>query len=107
MGFFGKSGRARPRRPFQAPRANLQVEALEGRLVPYALSGNAWPHPELVTISFVPDGTIVGTNSSGYVYSNLFAKMNARFGSPAVWQREILAAAQPWAAQTNVNFDVV
>ena len=43
----------------------------------------------MVTISFVPDGTVLGTNSNGYVYSNLFAKMNARFGSPAVWESMI------------------
>src|SRR5262249_30558370 len=40
-------------------------------------------------------------------YSNLFSKLNARFGSTATWQREILRAAQSWAEQTNLNFDVV
>jgi hypothetical protein len=99
-----RSGRKRTREPF---RVRLEVESLESRVVPYAISGNLWPHPELVTISFVPDGTIVGTNGANYVYSNLFAKMNARFGSPAVWQAQILRAAQSWAAQTNINFDIV
>ena len=46
--------------------ARLQVEALEARAVPTA-SGNLWPHPELVTVSFVPDGTNLGG-----VTSNLF-----------------------------------
>ncbi len=107
MSLFGITASSRLRRKFKTTRVHLEVEALEVRVVPYALSGNAWPHPELVTISFVPDGTIVGTNNNGYVYSNLFAKMNARFGSPATWERQILAAAQAWAAQTNVNLAVV
>src|SRR5947209_4760198 len=40
---------------------------------------NAWLHPELVTISFVPDGTLMTSGSGGNVYSNLFAKLNAKF----------------------------
>ncbi len=84
------------------------VEALESRLVPYSTTGNAWPHPGLVTISFVPDGTIIGSNSSGYVYSNLFATLNAHAGwTTATWENQILKAAQVWAQQTNLNFAVV
>jgi hypothetical protein len=78
------------------------VEELEPRIVPYALTGYAWPHPELITISFVPDGTNLGG-----VSSNLFAAFNARFGSAAAWQNQILKAAQTWAQQTNINFSVV
>lgn len=85
----------------------LEVEQLESRLVPYNLSGGAWPSAEVVTISFVPDGTLLGAGPSGYLFSNLYQKMNAKFGSPAVWQREILRAAQVWAEQTNINFDVI
>src|SRR5438046_2641020 len=99
-----RSGSPRARKSL---RVRLEVESLEVRIVPYSTSGNLWPHPELVTISFVPDGAIVGTNNNGYVYSNLFAKWNARFGSPAVWQAQVLRAAQSWAAQTNINFDIV
>jgi len=100
-------GRPCSYRTRQSCRARLEVESLEVRIVPYSTSGNLWPHPEFVTISFVPDGTIVGTNSQGYVYSNLFAKFNAKFGSPAAWQSVILRAAQSWAAQTNINFDIL
>ncbi len=76
--------------------------------MPYATSGNAWPHPELITISFVPDGTKVGTDVNNYdVKSNLFATLNARYGSPSAWQNQILKAAQQWAQQTNINFAVV
>jgi hypothetical protein len=83
------------------------VEVLESRLVPYAVSGNAWPHPELISISFVPDGTLLTSGTSGNVYSNLFTAFNAKFGSAAAWQNQILRAAQAWAQQTNLNFSVV
>ncbi len=97
------SSRRRPNRP---PAARPAVEALESRLVPYAASGNAWPHPELITIGFVPDGTQLAQGSPP-VTSNLFAKFNALFGQASVWQKEILRAAQQWAQQTNLNFAVV
>jgi hypothetical protein len=70
--------------------------------VPYSTSANVWPHPELITISFEPDGTNLGGQTS-----NLFATFNARFGSAANWENVILKAAQTWAAQTNINFAVV
>jgi hypothetical protein len=71
-------------------------------VVPYALSGDAWPHPNLITLSFVPDGTNLGGATS-----SLFAVFNAKFGSTAVWENQILKAAQVWAQQTNLNFSVV
>src|SRR5437016_4802236 len=37
-----------------------QVEELESRIVPYATTGNLWPHPQVITISFAPDGTNPG-----------------------------------------------
>ena len=97
--------RSAARRP--APRARLTVEPLDARIVPYALSGNAWIHPELVTLSFVPDGTVLGMNSNGYITSNLFSSFNARFGSEAAWRTQILKAAQVWAQHTNLNFTVI
>jgi hypothetical protein len=89
-----------PPRPLA--RFRPQLEALESRVVPYSVSGNAWPRPEFITISFVPDGT----NLNG-VASDLFARFNAKFGSPEVWQGQILKAAQQWALRTNINFAVV
>jgi hypothetical protein len=83
------------------PKAHLDLEALESRLVPYTIGGNAWPHPQLVTISFVPDGTNLGG-----VSSNLFATLNAKWAT-SVWQNQILRAAQVWAQQANLNFSVV
>jgi hypothetical protein len=88
------------------PSCRLSLEALEVRTVPYALTGNAWPHPELITLSFMPDGTVLAGSASGPITSNLFQKFNAKFGSPATWQNQVLKAAQQFAAQTNINFAV-
>jgi hypothetical protein len=85
----------------EAPKTRLTVEALEMRVVPYATTGNAWPHPNLVTISFVPDGTNLGG-----VSSNLFATLNAKW-STTTWENQILRAAQVWAQRSNLNFTVV
>ena len=84
-----------------APRALLRLEELESRVVPYTLSGNAWPNPQLITISFEPDGTGLGG-----VSSNLFATFNAKW-STSTWENQILKAAQAWAQQTNINFAVI
>jgi hypothetical protein len=71
---------------------------LESRVVPYALTGNSWPNPQLITISFMPDGTTIATSGTQFVGSNLFSKFNAKFGSAAAWENVILKAAQSWAA---------
>jgi hypothetical protein len=81
-------------------KARLAVETLEMRVIPYATTGNAWPHPNLVTISFVPDGTNLGG-----VSSSLFATFNAKW-STTVWENQILRAAQVWAQRSNLNFTV-
>src|SRR5436309_5674076 len=99
-------GARRPARPI-APQARPGLEQLESRLVPYTTSGNAWPTPQLITLSFVPDGTLISTSGGSTVASNLQATFNAKFGSAAAWQNIILKAAQAWAQQTNINFDVV
>jgi hypothetical protein len=83
------------------------VEVLEARVVPYSTSGNAWPSPQLITISFVPDGTLVGSNQYGLAYSNLFQTLNTQLHSTATWERQILLAAQTWASVANINFSVV
>ncbi len=83
-------------------RVKLRMEELETRAVPYSVSGNLWPSSQLVSISFMPDGTDLGG-----VKSNLFSTMNARFGSPTTWQNQILKAAQVYAKNTNLNFVVV
>jgi hypothetical protein len=95
---------ARPRKGTRAAerRSRPLLEPLESRVVLYTATGNLWPNPQLITISFMPDGT----NLSGYS-NNLNATLNARFGSAAAWQNIFLKAAQSWAVQTNINFAVV
>jgi matrixin len=92
--------------PSPARRTRLFLEQLESRLVPAAVSGNVWPHPELITLSFMPDGTLVSSGVNGPIYSDLFAKMNARW-STQTWENAIVAAAQTWAQYANINFTVV
>jgi Matrixin len=94
--------RVRARRSARQKRTSLSVEVLEARVVPYALTGTAWPHPNYVTLSFVPDGTQVPGGAS-----NLFASMNAKFGSPGAWEPQFLLAAQDWAMQSNLNLFAV
>ncbi len=96
----------RPNLPAPSFQTCLRVEHLETRVVPYSVTGNAWPSPQLITLSFVPDGTLMTVNSSGNVTSNLFATFNAKW-SQNIWQSEILKAAQLWAQQANLNFAVV
>ncbi len=79
-----------------------RLESLEPRWAPYAVSGNSWPGPQLVTLSFMPDGTNLGGPTS-----NLISAFNSKFGSAATWQNQIIKAAQFWAQQTNINFSVV
>ena len=79
------------------------VEGLESRIVLYSASGNAWPNPQVITISFMPDGTNLG----GGVSSNLISSFNSKSNLAGKWQNVILQAAQEWAQQTNINFAVV
>jgi hypothetical protein len=73
------------------------VEALEGRLLLYAATGGAWPHPVLVTYSFVPDGTNIANYGS-----NLFQAFNAKW-STATWEGVFQEAAAIWEQVANVN----
>src|SRR5439155_20600266 len=78
----------------------LNVMRLEDRDVP-ASFGMAWPDPQHLTVSFVPDGTSANGGASG-----LFQTFNAA-APTAVWQAEILRAIQTWAASANINVSVV
>jgi hypothetical protein len=77
------------------------LEALEDRVVPYALSGSSWANPN-VSVSYMPDGTLI---SSSYP-SNLFAVYNAAYPQ-VTWQREVARALQSWADVSNLNFHFV
>src|SRR5215471_13300911 len=83
------------RRPATGRRP-MKLETLETRIVPYSVTGNAWPNPQLITISFVPDGTVVSTSGSTQVTSNLFASFNGNSRLASQWQSQILKAAQAW-----------
>jgi Matrixin/Bacterial Ig-like domain len=78
------------------------LEGLESRVVLYSASGNLWPSPQLITISFMPDGTNLGGGKT----SNLQSTFNGK-SSLGNWENVILQAAQTWAQQTNINFAVV
>jgi hypothetical protein len=78
----------------------LTLEVLEDRTVP-ATFGIPWPNPGHLTLSFVPDGTHVGNQTS-----QLFSLLNA-VAPTQTWQMEILRAFQSWAQQTNINLSVV
>ncbi len=71
-------------------------------MVLYSATGNAWMNPEVITISFMPDGTQMG----GYT-SNLQSTFNNNANLAGRWEQQFLQAAQTWAAQTNINFVVV
>ncbi len=68
----------------------------------YSVSGNAWPDPHVITISFMPDGTQINGQTS-----NLQSTFNSKPSLYGRWQAQVLRAAQVWAAQTNINFVVV
>ena len=74
----------------------LSFEQLENRLTP-TVWNNPWPDGTHLTLSFVPDGTLVGGRPS-----TLFQMLNAR-GPTALWQHQILQAVQTWAVQTNLK----
>jgi hypothetical protein len=101
MHFAPPSACGRQRRRASFAKSPLTLEPLESRLVPYAISSNAWPHPQLITISFEPDGTNLGG-----VTRNLFATFNAKWAT-STWENQILKGAQVWAQQANINFAVV
>src|SRR5207248_5002248 len=49
------------------------VEHLENRITPYSVTGDVWAHPELVTISFMPDGTPMSSAAGSTLTSNLLS----------------------------------
>ncbi len=99
---FGDPDRRRGRQR-QRSKVRPALESLESRVVLYSASGAAWPNPQIVTISFMPDGTDLG----GGVTSNLQSTFNSNPNLAGRWESVILQAAQVWAQQTNINFTVV
>ncbi|MGL4422838.1 MAG: matrixin family metalloprotease, partial [Gemmataceae bacterium] len=82
-------------------RSALRLENLEDRTTP-ASFGRPWVHNNSITLSFVPDGTLVDG-----VPSNLNATMNGEGLSTSTWQREVLRAVQSWIGNLNADVGVV
>src|SRR5262249_7597953 len=76
------------------------LETLEGRRVP-AQFGVPWHDPEHLSVSFVPDGTLIAGDRS-----SLFGLLDGT-ETTATRQGEILRAFQTWADAARVNFSVV
>jgi hypothetical protein len=76
------------------------LEPLEDRNL-LATWGVPWPNPQHVTVSFVPDGTAIGS-----AQSNLFQTLNSQ-APTNVWETTILQAIKTWAANTNINVALV
>jgi hypothetical protein len=81
-------------------RRRLALEQLEDRALP-ATFGIPWPNPGHLTISFAPDGTLVGGQQS-----QMFQLFNA-IAPTQSWEDAILQAFQTWTAPTNINLSVV
>src|SRR5438034_802006 len=60
--------RPAPRRPL-APRTIPQIEALESRVVPYNVSGNAWPNPPPVNHYSIAGDVNFNTNAAWHIGS--------------------------------------
>lgn len=80
-------------------RRRLAFESLEGRRV-LAAFNMPWPEPDGISISFLADGTQIGS-----AQSDLEATLDAVLPR-AVWQETILQAFQTWAAASNINLSL-
>ncbi len=83
-----------------APRRRPSLEVLEDRCL-MTISGLPWADPQHLTLSFIPDGTLVGG-----VPSTLFKTLNAEMPT-ATWETDILRAFQSWADLGNINISLV
>ena len=80
----------------------LVLTVLEDRTTPSSAgSGDAWPDPGSLTISFAPDAAKLGSD-----HSTLFDTFN-KVAKTDAWQFEILKAFQTWAAVSNLNVGLV
>lgn len=77
----------------------LQLEALERRDL--LAADLPWLDPRHLTLSFVPDGTVIAGHES-----RLFAALDAQQPRGA-WQRDVLRAFQTWAVRSNIDIGIV
>ena len=95
MALFSKFLRSPPPRPERSRRTRLYLETLESRIVPYTNSGYLWPHPQLVTISFVPDGTVLAQSFKrvGDGVQGFGVQVAEPFVDKEAFERRLMAAA--------------
>jgi hypothetical protein len=82
------------------PRRQLTLEVLEDRTAP-AVFGVPWSDPTHLTLSFAPDGTHIGSQTS-----SLLATLDAQLPA-ADWQAVVARAVQTWAGATNLDVGIV
>ena len=86
------------------PKTQLRVENLERRVL-LSHGGPEWPHPERITVSLVPDGTLWQFQGTNY-QSVMQQEMSARYDW-ATWKKELLRGLYGWAQYANINFNLV
>jgi hypothetical protein len=91
------SPRQRTPRPRKVRHTRPILEGLEERQLLSTTDGGQWTHPNLITYSFMPDGTNVGGSPS-----TLFKTMNA-YASTTAWEQAIEKAAAVWQQVANIN----
>ncbi len=85
--------------------SRFAVERLEERTLLALIPNAAWPHPERITVSFLPDGT--ESRTVNVPPSNTWAMVNAAGYDVAQWKKEALRGLQMWAQYANINFVLV
>jgi hypothetical protein len=88
------------RSPTRRTRTRPALEILEDRAVP-ANFGVPWSDPTHLTLSFVPDGTVIAGHTS-----TLFQSLDTQMPQ-STWQTAILQAFQTWAVAANINIGLV
>jgi hypothetical protein len=78
----------------------LTLELLEDRTTP-AVFGVPWSDPTHLTLSFAPDGTQIGGQTS-----SLFASLDAHEPA-AAWEADVARAVETWAVNTKLDVGIV
>lgn len=93
---------------------DLMAQAVTPRFVAISGGGVGTPwfaanQPGTLKYSFVPDGLFIPSGFSGDTtgFSNLYARMNAIFGSPSVWKPLFAQCFQRWSQITGIQYTEV
>jgi len=84
-------------------RTNRRLEGFEALEARHLLTsfGVPWPESTDLTLSFAPDGTQIGSQSS-----ELFRALDNQAPN-RTWEEEVLRAFQTWAVNANINVGLV